>query len=191
MKRSGRVALAGALLLATASCALVSGLSSLDVDETVDASVADATTFDVAPLPDVGTDALGDADAARPPDGSVDASTDAPRDIGPDTPMSIQCGASPCPLTSTCCHKLFPQSFTCSADASNCQYVVACDALSCKPGEVCCVTAFGGLGTSAACATSCVSPNVRLCVPNNGPPCQNGTTCLPSDGGFVPYYICK
>lgn len=188
MKRDARFVGAGALLLATASCALVSGLSSLDVDQAVDASVADSTTVDVVPQPDVSADAPGDV--ARPTDGGVDVGVDAPKDVGVDVSTSIQCGASTCPLSSTCCHKLFPQSFTCS-DASSCQYVVACDALSCKPGEVCCVTAFGGLGTSAACATTCASPNVRLCVPNNGPPCPNGTTCLPSDGGFVPYYICK
>ena len=190
MTRARHALVACVLASATVSCALVSGLSSLDVDETSDASVPDSTTLDVSP-PDVVIDARSDADAAGPLDAGIDAVADGPRDVGPDVVPSIQCGASPCPLTSTCCHKLFPQSFTCSSDAGNCQYVVSCDALSCKPGEVCCVTGFGGLGTSTSCVTTCNSPNVRLCVPNNGPACPNGTTCLPSDGGFVPYYLCK
>lgn len=189
MKRDAWVVGGAALLLATASCALVSGLSSLDVGETVDASLDDVFVADVA-KPDAVVDGGGTTDSPSPPPTDTGVA-DAPRDSAIETgPPSIQCGASACPLTLSCCHKLFPSSFTCS-DASSCQYPITCDALSCKPGEVCCVTAFSGIGSSTACATTCNSPNVRLCAADGGPACPNGLKCLPSDGGFVPYSICK
>lgn len=195
MKRDVRVVVAGALVLGSASCALVSGLSSLDVEDGTDASVPDVLAIDVAPKPDVATD--GGVDVSPPLDGGVDVFVDAPKDAVIDTgppSIQIQCGASTCPLTSTCCHNVFGNTFTCFADASACSgtsnYPVTCDVRSCPSNQVCCVTVTQGLGLGAACAASCGLPNTRLCA-QDGAPCGNGLTCGPSVYTFPPYDICK
>ncbi len=197
MTRARHALVACVFASATASCALVSGLSSLDVDETSDASLPDVIGGDVAPQADVAVDSRADAsgiDVTPPPlDGGVDVAIDAAKDAAPDV-ASIQCGASTCPLTSVCCHRPFNQSFTCYADASACTgngyYPVTCDVRSCTNNQVCCITVQQVIGLGASCSTTCSLPNTRLCL-QDGAACPVGLTCAPSVSTFPPYDICK
>ncbi len=200
MRLGPRSVVATLVLVTFASgCALVSGLSGLDLDEGTDASIESGGPLDSSmdgardrgapPLPDV---------VQPPPDAlASDAPSDAPVS---DAGAVIQCGTSTCPTTDVCCNHLQngKSTFTCGAAGAckgNADYVMACDALSCGAGKRCCVTlTFNGgtVATAASCAANCTT-SLPLCRSDAGdasPPCNFGFTCQPHTQ-LVGYEACS
>jgi hypothetical protein len=142
-------------LLASSGCALISGLSTLDVDDGRDASTLDANVQNV--------DAAVEADAKVPPSDS--GSRDATSELGPN---DLICGP-----TLTCA---FPSQACCFGDAGTCYASdggvcsgtpVVCDYTGqCPTGQVCCATLeqTKPKGSSCKSAANCTAPTgYRLC----------------------------
>lgn len=193
---------AGALALA--GCALVSGLSNLDVG---DASVGDASVFDVtvdvtadkAPVEDTSTDAGSGLDVVIAPD------------VSPPPTIAIRCGPDPkklCAQPSICCRRTLdaggytqtcesPQ--TCPLGGPNGAVPITCDGPSaCKSNEVCCAyyaSVIAPLNQIKCTTTKCdnYTTEQRMCGTDGGPPsaCLQGDTCSASTGSLPGYYFCN
>lgn len=191
--------------LALAGCALVSGLSDLDV-AAGDASVPDSSIVE----------ASVDATADVPP-AVVDAS-DGPRfdvvvlpDVSPPPLVGIRCGPDPkkpCAAPNVCCRRGNADAGytqTCET-ASNCpvggpnnSVPVSCDGPSaCKNGEFCCAyySSFFLVMKEIKCTTTKCdqgTTEVRMCGTDGGPAstCLTGDICTPSAGSLPGYYFCN
>lgn len=199
-----RTILLGAGSLALAGCALVSGLSDLDV--VGDASVVDASVNDVT------------LDAAPGNDSSVvDASADGPRfdvviapDVSPPPVIAIRCGPDPkkpCAQPNVCCRRgnadagytqTCESAQTCPTGSLNQTVPVSCDGPSaCKSGEICCAyyTSFFNVLKEIKCTTTKCDQNteVRMCGTDGGPAstCITPDVCTPSAGSLPGYYFCN
>ncbi len=184
-------ALVVTLLSSLSSCAVLSGLDRLTLDEEhrADASVD-------------GTD--GELDAALPSESSRDAEpADAASDGAPDatddgaTAAALRCGTGSCPTSSDCCNVVTngTPSFAC-VDAGTCtgsnRFVLRCDATSCPGSQRCCV-ALGGIladhAEGASCAGTCPSVGgTSLCI--SSATCTLSRSCKPAPYGLTGYQAC-
>ncbi len=180
-------------------CALVSGLSSLDV--AADASVApDGASVDVASS-ETPIDGAAGTDGADGGDVTLDASVDAAV-VDSGSPSVLRCGASlTCNFaTQTCCSVgnatscILGTASTCTADGGS-AITIHCDySGQCGKGEVCCGK-FGGPSTGTSTCTlpaDCPGfPGVRLC--RTSAECADAGVCtaLPAQTNLAWLSYCK
>jgi hypothetical protein len=189
---AGTAVAACGVALTLSGCALVSGLSDLEVGDGGEPSL-DATLDVQLPVLDAGPDVGADV---------VDAGTDANADAAP--PITIMCDNLTCVLPDVCCRRGFADAggFTrtcepaqkCPPMGTNNSVPSSCDGPRvCKKGETCCATVQGAIVSQIACSSSiCDSvTEIRLCDLDGGPPsnCSNGRTCKPATAGSFPNYL--
>jgi hypothetical protein len=159
-------------LVFLSSCAVVSGLDDLHLD---DGGIIDAA-FDVAPA-DVAVDQdVADASSDSPDGGDV---------ITPPKSDGIPCGGNlkPCTGTQMCCgvnNGGGNYTFSCETTCGDASIRLSCDdPTECDAGLVCCIVS----DIVSTCSQQCIQASLELC---SGPgQCPNNTTCVPYDSGVM------